>query len=161
MKVALGADHRGVEARAHLSELLSHMGHEVVFYTECNGRSCDYPDAAYPVANAVSQGVVHRGILICGTGIGMSIAANKVPGVRAALCHDEIGAEVSRRHNDANVLCLSGDMLGLRIMDRIVQLWLRTEFEGGRHARRLQKITAIEQGKDPSLIEHDQAVSAE
>ncbi len=159
MKIALGADHRGVEAKAHLSQMLTRLGHEVVSYIECNGRSCDYPDVAYPVAKAVVEGQAQRGILICGTGIGMSIAANKVDGVRAALCHDEIGAEVSRRHNDANVLCLSGDMLGLRIMDRIVQTWLRTEFDGGRHARRLQKVTAIERGLDPTSVDQGQAIT--
>ncbi|NJL31508.1 MAG: ribose 5-phosphate isomerase B [Phycisphaerales bacterium] len=150
MKIALGADHRGIEARIHLAELLVRLGHEVTVCTECNNnRSCDYPDVAYPVALAVVEGRSHRGILICGTGIGMSIAANKIDGVRAALCHDEIAAEVSRRHNDANVLCLSGDMLGLRVMDRIVQTWLRTEFEGGRHARRLQKSPPSSKAKTP------------
>ncbi len=159
MKIALGADHRGVDARTHLSQMLTRLGHDVVLFTDCTGRSCDYPDVAYPVAKAVVEGQAQSGILICGTGIGMSIAANKVDGVRAALCHDEIGAEVSRRHNDANVLCLSGDMLGLRIMDRIVQNWLRTEFDGGRHARRLQKVAAIERGIDPTSLDQSQTVT--
>lgn len=153
MKIALGADHRGIEARNHLQELLKRLGHEVHVYGAPDNRSCDYPDIAYPVAKAVASGQVDRGILICGSGIGMSIAANKVPGVRAALVHDEVGADMSRRHNDANVLCLAGDMLGLRIIDRIVTTWLRTEFEGGRHARRLRKIAAIERGQDPTAID--------
>ena len=85
-----------------------------------------------------------RGILVCGTGVGMCIAANKIPGVRAAPCHDDITAEVSRRHNDLNVLCLSGDLLGEKLADRLVEIWLKTPFEGGRHARRNQKIAALE-----------------
>ncbi len=155
MKIALGADHRGMEVRIHLQDLLKRMGHEVMVFSANDGRSCDYPDVAYPVARAVSEGVVERGILVCGSGIGMCIAANKVRGVRAALVHDEVGADMSRRHNDANVLCLPADMLGMRIIDRLVQAWLRTDFEGGRHARRVNKIAAIERGQDPrALKEH-------
>jgi ribose 5-phosphate isomerase B len=92
----------------------------------------------------VAEGSVDRGILICGTGIGMSIAANKVHGVRAAPCHDDITAELSRRHNDANVICLSADLLGERLIDRMIEIWLATQFEGGRHARRVEKIKNIE-----------------
>jgi len=95
---------------------------------------------------------VERGILICGSGIGMSIAANKVGGVRAALVHDEVSADMSRRHNNANVICLPADMLGPRIIDRIVKTWLDTPFEGGRHERRVQKIAAIERGDSPSSV---------
>ena len=104
----------------------------------------DYPDIAAAVARRVSAGEVDRGILICGTGLGMCIAANKFPGVRAAPCHDDLTAEMSRRHNDLNVLCLSGDILGERLVDRLVAIWLSTEFEGGRHARRVQKISELE-----------------
>ncbi len=161
MKVAIGSDHRGTEARIHLQELLKRQGHEVVVYSVNDGKSCDYPDVAYPVSRAVADGAADRGILICGTGIGMSIAANKVAGVRAALVHDEVGADISRRHNDANILCLSGDMLGLRIIDRIVLTWLRTEFEGGRHARRISKIHAIERGQDPGSVAAGSTVAAE
>ncbi|HUY92374.1 MAG TPA: RpiB/LacA/LacB family sugar-phosphate isomerase [Pirellulales bacterium] len=96
------------------------------------------------VAGQVSRHEVDRGILICGTGIGMSIAANKFPGVRAAPCHDDLSAEMSRRHNDLNVLCLSADMLGEKLIDRMVEIWLNTEFEGGRHARRVEKIQQLE-----------------
>ncbi len=149
MKIAIAADHRGTEVCRHLRTCLRHDGYEVVDLVSHDGRPCDFPDMAYPVAVAVAEGRVDRGILICGTGIGMSIAANKVPGVRAALVHDEIGADLSRRHVDANILCLSADMLGQRIIDRIVKTWLNTEFEGGRHARRVDKINAIEHGKDP------------
>ncbi|HZZ79807.1 MAG TPA: ribose 5-phosphate isomerase B, partial [Gemmataceae bacterium] len=106
--------------------------------------SVDYPDIACVVAKQVSAHEVERGILICGTGIGMCIAANKFPGVRAAPCHDDLSAEMSRRHNDLNLLCLSADMLGEKLIDRMVEIWLRTEFEGGRHARRVEKISQLE-----------------
>jgi ribose 5-phosphate isomerase B len=153
MRIVIGSDHRGVEAATHLGHLLRESGHEVSIAGACDAKSCDYPDVAYPVGQAVAQQRIDRGVLICGTGIGMCIAANKVPGVRAALVHDELGAELSRRHNDANVLCLSGDMLGVRIIERIVRTWLATPFEGGRHARRLEKIAAIETGRDPTTID--------
>ena len=151
MKIAVGADHRGTEVRAHLCDWLLQQGFEVILQTGAvsGEKACDYPDVAYAVAQAVVEGKADRGILICCSGIGMSMAANKVQGIRAALVHDEVGAEMSRRHNDANVLCLSGDMLGIRFIDRIVKTWLTTEFEGGRHVRRIQKITAIERGIPP------------
>ena len=97
------------------------------------------------MARKVAAGLADRGILICGTGLGMCIAANKFHGVRAAPCHDDLTAELSRRHNDLNVLCLSADMLGERLIDRMVEIWLTTPFEGGRHARRVEKIAALEQ----------------
>ena len=125
----------------------------------CSDRTCDYPDMAYPVSTAVSTGEADRGILVCGSGIGMCIAANKVKGVRAALVHDEIGAEMSRRHNDANVLCLAADLLGARIIERIVTTWLKTDFEGGRHARRVNKIAAIEEGRSPDTVADTAAVA--
>src|SRR4029077_12073242 len=102
------------------------------------------PDVASIVARKVSAGEMDRGILICGTGIGMCIVANRFPNVRAAPCHDDLTAEMSRRHNDLNVLCLSADMLGERLIDRMVEIWLHTEFEGGRHARRVQKISDLD-----------------
>ena len=105
----------------------------------------DYPDIAASVAKKVSLGEVERGILICGTGVGMAIVANKFPGVRAAPCHDFVTAELSRRHNDLNVLCLSGDMLGERLVDRLLEIWVNTEFEGGRHQRRVEKVAHLEQ----------------
>ncbi|MEZ6068613.1 MAG: ribose 5-phosphate isomerase B [Planctomycetaceae bacterium] len=107
--------------------------------------SVDYPDYAAKVARLVSEGQVDRGVLICGTGMGMCIAANKFRGVRAVTCHDEVTAEMSRRHNDANVLCLSSDLVGDRLLNRIVEVWMKTEFEG-RHARRLSKVAEIENG---------------
>lgn len=145
MRIAVGSDHRGVTMRARIVELLRELGHEVLDLGTHESGSVDYPDIAAAVARKVSAGAVDRGILICGTGLGMAIVANKVPGVRAAPCHDDLTAEMSRRHNDANVLCLSGDILGERLVGRLVQIWLRTEFDGGRHARRVQKIRDLEQ----------------
>ncbi len=159
MKIALGSDHRGTEAIRAITDTVVSDGHIPDAMGVCGTRSCDYPDMAYPVANAVASGKADRGILVCGSGIGMSIAANKVKGIRAALVHDEVGAEVSRRHNDANVLCIPADMLGVRVIERIVSAWLRTEFEGGRHDRRVQKIQAIEQGLDPSSISAESAAA--
>lgn len=116
------------------------------------GQPCDYPDPAYLVGMSVAQDKADLGILICGTGVGMSMAANKIKGVRAALVHDEITAEISRSHTNANVICLSADLLGLRLIEKIIDLWLKTPFEGGRHQRRLAKIEAIEQGIDPRSL---------
>jgi ribose 5-phosphate isomerase B len=144
MKIAIGCDHRGFEVKTKLIELVSKLGHEVNDVGSFNADSCDYPDMAAAVGRKVSSGEVERGILLCGSGIGMCIAANKIPGVRAAPCHDDLTAEMSRRHNDLNVLCLSADMLGERLIDRLVEVWLNTPFEGGRHNRRLEKITALE-----------------
>jgi ribose 5-phosphate isomerase B len=150
MRIAIGSDHRGFDAKRRLVPALRQMGHEVMDVGPDSSDSVDYPDYAYEVANAVSAGRVDRGILICGTGIGMCIAANKVKGVRAAPCHDSITVEMSRRHNDANVLCLSADLLGDELIGRIVRLWLETEFEGGRHARRVDKIKRIEAQQPPT-----------
>jgi ribose 5-phosphate isomerase B len=144
MRIAVGSDHRGYSVKTKIVELLERLGQEVIDDGVHDNESADYPDVARVVAKRISQGEAERGILICGTGIGMSIAANKFPGVRAAPCHDDLTAEMSRRHNDLNVLCLSADMLGERLIDRMIEIWLKTEFEGGRHARRLEKIGEIE-----------------
>jgi ribose 5-phosphate isomerase B len=144
MRIAIGTDHRGFPIRSKVIELVKHLGHEVVDVGTFSPDAVDYPDIAAAVAHKVSHQEVDRGILVCGTGLGMCIAANKVPGVRAAPCHDDITAEMSRRHNDANVLCLSGDLLGERLIDRMIEIWLTTPFEGGRHARRVDKITELE-----------------
>jgi len=149
MRISIGCDHRGLHVKEKLLQLLGKLGHEVFDEGAHDSESVDYPDIASAVAGKVSSGDSDRGILICGTGIGMSIAANKFPGVRAAVCHDEIAAELSRRHNDLNVLCLSGDMLGEQRLDRMVEIWMSTEFEGGRHARRIEKITGIEKRRCP------------
>jgi ribose 5-phosphate isomerase B len=150
MRIAVGSDHRGFGVKERIIELLKRLDQEVRDVGTHGCSSVDYPDIAAAVAELVSQGQVDRGILICGTGIGMCITANKFPGVRAAPCHDDLSAEMSRRHNDLNVLCLSADMLGERLIDRMVEIWLKTEFEGGRHARRVAKIAELEKRNDPS-----------
>ena len=144
MKIAIGTDHRGFEIRAKVVELVRQLGHDVLDVGTFSPDAVDYPDIAADVAHKVSQHEVDRGILVCGTGLGMCIAANKVRGVRAAPCHDDITAEMSRRHNDSNVLCLSADLLGERLIDRMIEIWLTTPFEGGRHARRIDKISELE-----------------
>jgi ribose 5-phosphate isomerase B len=144
MRVAVGTDHRGYALRARIIDLLQRLGHEVDDLGTYSAEAVDYPDIAARVARKVAHGEAQRGILICGTGLGMCITANKFPGVRAAPCHDDLTAELSRRHNDSNILCLSADLLGERLVDRMVELWLTTPFEGGRHARRVDKIAALE-----------------
>jgi ribose 5-phosphate isomerase B len=150
MKIAIGGDHRGFEAKRRLVTFLEGLGHEVLDMGAAGPESVDYPDFAFPVGKAVSEGQVERGILICGTNIGMCIAANKVRGIRAAPCHDTITAEMSRRHNDANVLCLSADLLGEQLMEQMVRIWLQTPFDGGRHARRVDKIMHFEAEQYPA-----------
>jgi len=152
MKIALGADHRGDTAAKTLLTTLQAGGHNVTLLGDCGGQACDYPDNAYLVSKAVAEGKAERGILICGSGIGVSIAANKVKGVRAALVFDEFGAAMSRSHNDANVLCLSADATPFKEIAKIVERWLKEPFEGGRHLRRVMKIAAIERGEDPSRV---------
>ncbi len=152
MRIALGADHRGSEALHQIAMLLEQQSMEPALCADRGGRTCDYPDMTYPVCRSVVDGDADRGILVCGTGLGSSIAANKVTGIRAALVHDEIGAEMARRCLDANVLCLAADLTGPRLLDRIVATFLSTEFEGGRHARRLAKVRAIESGGSPGEI---------
>jgi ribose 5-phosphate isomerase B len=150
MKIALANDHRGVKSMEHIKAIITQLGHEaVVFTNDTADQPMDYPDGAFGAATAISSGKADLGILVCGTGIGMCIAANKVKGIRAALCYDELAAKVSREHNDANVLCLSGDLLGPSMLQKIVQTWLSTEFSAGRHLRRVKKIKAIEDGLDP------------
>jgi ribose 5-phosphate isomerase B len=144
MKIAVSADHRGRAAAEQIEQLLKQAGHEVLQMAPAEGESADYPDEAAEVGRAVASGAAQMGILVCGTGIGMSIAANKIAGVRAALVHDELTAGLARSHNDANVLCLSGDLLGERKISAIVEKWLETPFEGGRHERRVKKIGELE-----------------
>ena len=145
MKISLASDHRGIHIKSRIAQTLSANGHEVFDEGAETEDSSDYPEYASVVARKVSKGEADRGILICGTGIGMAITANKFDRVRAAACHDEVMAEISRRHNDTNVLCLGGDLIGDRNVDDMVQLWLQTKFEdGGRHSRRVEKILTIE-----------------
>ena len=144
MKVGIGSDHRGLQQRVWAAGAIRNSGAEPVDFGTHSTESVDYPDIAVEVARAVASGVIQRGVLICGTGIGVSIAANKVAGVRAAVCHDLHTAEMSRRHNDANVLCLPGDALDQQQLEAIVKLWLETAFEGGRHARRVEKLRELD-----------------
>lgn len=152
MKIALGADHRGSQAVKMLADRLRSAGHEVSVMGSLSGEPCDYPESAYMVGNAVAKAEVDRGILICGTGLGMALAANKIKGVRAVTAHDELTAEMGRGHNNANIMCLSADLLGQKIIEKIVDVFLATAFEGGRHERRLKKVAAIEEGVDPATI---------
>jgi ribose 5-phosphate isomerase B len=144
LRISIASDHRGVHIKGRLVQTLNANGFTVFDEGTHSDQAVDYPDFAKVVAQKVSRGEADRGILICGTGIGMSIAANKFPGVRAASCYDEVMVEMSRRHNDVNVLCLPGDMIGERPIDDLVLMWLNTEFDGGRHAQRVKKIAMIE-----------------
>ncbi|KWX08175.1 ribose 5-phosphate isomerase B [Hydrogenibacillus schlegelii] len=144
MRIALGADHGGFRLKEIVKAYVQSLGHEVIDVGTTSEAAVDYPDYAFPVAEMVARGEVDRGILLCGTGIGMAIAANKVPGVRAALVHDLFSARATRAHNDANVLTMGGRLLGPDLAKEIVRVWLETPFEGGRHARRIEKIAARE-----------------
>jgi len=145
MKIAIACDHRGYEAKELIKSLLRRTGHEAIDYGTNDSKSCDYPDYAIPVALAVARKEAEYGILICGNGVGMSITANKINGIRAALCHDELTAQMTRKHNNANILCLSAMLVNDPLITKIVEIWLNTEFEGGRHNRRVQKMMDAEQ----------------
>lgn len=144
MRIAIGSDHAGFAMKQLIVGLLSELGHSYKDFGCFDSNSVDYPDIAQPVSEAVSKKSFDRGILICSTGIGMSIVANKVPGIRAAVCHDTFSARRAREHNDANVLCLGEWVLGQGLMREIVTTYLSSDFAGGRHARRLEKIHALE-----------------
>ena len=144
MEIAIGSDHAGFELKEIISQLLKEVGHEVIDMGTTSNSSVDYPDFAETVSKAVSEGIVDRGVLICGTGIGMSIVANKFKNVRAALCNDLFTAKMSRLHNDANVLTIGGRIVGKDLAKEIVNIWINTPFEGGRHLKRLEKINLIE-----------------
>ena len=154
MKIAVASDHRGFEAKQQIKTIITQMGYECIDFGTTYSNPIDYPDTAYLAAKAVTNKEADKAILVCATGIGMSIAANKIKQIRAALCHDELSAQISRDHNDANVLCLSGDQIGVVLLRRIVEVWLKTEFSGGRHKRRVMKITAIEEDKDPRDVKN-------
>jgi len=155
MRIAIGSDHRGFQLKARLVQALQSLGHEVLDVGTNSEQAVDYPDVAAMASQLVIAEAADRGILICGTGIGMAIAANKFPRIRAAVCQDELTAETCRRHNDTNVLCLPGD-LAVERAGRIVDTWLATAFEGGRHARRVEKLTQIEQNtRLPNLVTGD------
>jgi len=143
MRIAIGSDHRGLDLKQFIIELITESGHSYEDFGSYTADSVDYPDIAQKVAEAVASGDFEQGILICDTGIGMCIAANKVKGIRAALSYDAFTAHRARQHNDANILCL-GTRQGQDIAREIVETYLTTEFDGGRHLRRLNKITDIE-----------------
>jgi len=145
MKIGVGCDHAGLELKNEIISLLSDLGIECVDYGTNSPKSVDYPDFGEKVSEAVSSGEIDRGILICGTGIGMSIVANKFSHVRASLCNDLFTAKMSRLHNDANILVLGGRIVGKDLAKEIVRTWINTPFEGERHCMRLKKITLIEE----------------
>lgn len=144
MRIAIGSDHAGFNLKERIKPLLGSLGHEYYDFGTDSPQSVDYPDYGFPVAQAVSRREFDRGILICGTGIGLSIVANKVKGVRAALCTSVEMARVSRSHNDANILVLGGRITDLALAHEIVRVWLTTDFEGGRHLRRVKKVEEFE-----------------
>ncbi len=144
MKIAVGADHAGYRLKAHLARLLELQGHQVADLGTFSEDSVDYPDIAAAVAGAVAGGKAERGLLVCGTGIGVAIAANKVDGIRAATCNDLFTARKSREHNDANVLTLGARVVGEGLAEDIVRGFMETDFEAGRHQRRIDKIRALE-----------------
>ncbi len=140
MKIAIGSDHGGIHLKNYLKEYLQGRGWEVLDCGTYTEESCDYPDIAAKLCGEIAQGTVTQGILVCGTGLGMSIAANKCAGIRAAVVTDEYSAVKSKEHNNANVLCLGERVLGTGLAESLVDAWLKTEFAGGRHARRVDKI---------------------
>ena len=144
MKISIGSDHGAFAMKEHLKQYLTEQGHQVVDCGTYSTDSCDYADFAKAAAQLVASGDCDRGIVMCTTGIGISIAVNKVRGIRCALCSEPYSAEMTRRHNDANMLAMGGALIGPNMADRIVDVFLGTEFEGGRHARRVGKIMAIE-----------------
>lgn len=150
MKITLGADHAGFELKEKIKQYLLDQGIEIDDRGTHSNESVDYPDYAFRVAEEVAAGKADSGILVCGSGIGMSIAANKVHGVRAAHVTSEIEAQLSREHNDANVLAIGGRVLDECAAHKIVDRWLNTEFVGGRHQQRVEKITAIERDQSPA-----------
>ncbi|MBL4786796.1 MAG: ribose 5-phosphate isomerase B [Cohaesibacteraceae bacterium] len=140
MKIAIGTDHAGFQYKEKIKEYLSSRGLDVKDFGTFSDASCDYPDFIFPVARAVAAGEYDRGIVLGGSGNGEAIAANKIPGIRCTVCWNVLSAEMARRHNDANILSLGQRMIDEKMLDQIVQTWLETPFEGGRHQRRIQKI---------------------
>ena len=144
MKVAVCSDHGGFELKSRLIPFIEGMGHEVRDFGCYDESSVDYPDFAFPMAEAVARGEFDRGIAVCGTGIGVSICCNKVRGIRCALCGDVLSAELTRRHNDSNVLAMGGRIIGVETGKAITRVWLDTAFDGGRHLGRINKIAEYE-----------------
>ena len=144
MRIGIGNDHSAVEMKEEITKYVESLGHEVVNYGTDSTESCDYPVYGEKVARAVASGEVEYGILICGTGLGISLAANKVKGIRAAVCSDPCTARLSREHNDANILAFGARIVGIELAKMIVDIWLKTEFQGGRHQQRVDMIMDIE-----------------
>lgn len=144
MKFAVGCDHAAVELKKAMLEILKEEGVEFTDFGVNEGEKCDYPDMAKTVCEAVASGEYDRGMLLCGTGIGMSMSANKVKGIRAALCTDYFGAKYTRLHNDANVICMGARTTGVGLAGELLKVFIETEFEGGRHATRVEKMMALE-----------------
>ena len=144
MKISIGSDHGGYALKQELIAYLQEKGHQVEDFGCHDTSSCDYPDFGEAAARAVASGACERGIVVCTTGIGISISANKVKGIRCALCSEPYSAEMTRRHNDANMLAMGAGFTGAMMAKRIVDVFLTTAFEGGRHQRRVDKIAAIE-----------------
>ena len=144
MNIAVCSDHGGFELKLRLIPFIEEIGHTVTDFGCCSEASVDYPDMAFPMAEAVAAGEYERGIAICGTGIGVSICCNKVKGIRCALCGDVLSAELTRRHNDSNVLAMGGRIIGPETAKAITRVWLETGFDGGRHENRINKITEYE-----------------
>ncbi len=146
MRVAVGADYRGVASEDQVIRSVQHLGHQLIQVQTIEGQAAEYPEVAAMVAQLVQQGKAERGILLARTGMGMCVVANKFSGIRAIVCYDEFMAEMSRRYLDANVLCLSAELLGGQHVEKVIETWLNTPFEGGRHAVRIERISAIERG---------------
>ena len=142
--IAIGSDHGGFELKEHIKKHLEERSLEYKDFGCYDENSVDYPDIAKKVCNAINSGDADKGILVCGTGIGISIAANKIDGIRAAHCHDVYSAEMTKRHNNANVICMGGRVIGRELAFKIIDAWLDAEFEGGRHQKRIDKIHALE-----------------
>ncbi len=156
MKIAIGSDHAGFALKEAIKKHLEAKGHTYKDFGTFDESSVDYPDYAFYVGKAVQMGEYDRGILICGTGIGMSIAANKICGIRCALCHDVYSAKMTRKHNDSNVLAMGARVIGNTLALKVTDAWLEAEFEGGRHARRVEKISNIE---DTMAVERAEQLS--
>ena len=144
MKIALACDHGAYDLKQEVMDHLGQLGHTWEDFGTYSLDSCDYPDFCIPAARAVAEGSCDRGIVLCTTGIGMCITANKIPGIRCALCHDLMSAELTRRHNNTNMLAMGAGVVGTKLALQILDTWLMTEFEGGRHQRRIDKISALE-----------------
>jgi ribose 5-phosphate isomerase B len=149
MKIGFGNDHRGFKIRESIIDFIKQLGHECIDFGSASKSPVDYTDIAYTASMSVAKKEIDRAILVCSTGMGMCIAANKVKGIRATFCMDQMSAEISRHHNHSNVLCLSADLENEHLMHKIIETWLNTKTGGGRHKRRVDKISAIEQGRDP------------